>query len=457
MTNEGFETCSISADRPARTSTARASTTRRRSSRSSAASEYAVARDRTESSSRSTSTRSRRSTPRRSPYRLLFSFRDAEPERRVADELSRRYPSAHVVASHEVAPEFREYERASTTAVDAYLGPVLSRYLRALGGACAGAGLPEPLVMRSSGGLATLEEAAAHAAFALLSGPAAGPGAARLAALAGFENALSFDMGGTSTDVCAIADGEARREHERLVDGLPIRLPTSPCTPSARAEVHRPAGRGRRASRGPESAGADPGPACYGRGGVHATVTDANLLLGRLPPTLPGGIELDTAAAERALGAVDPGGVVDVVNAEMVRALRVVSVEQGSTRATSRSSHSAAPARCTPARSLRSWACGPCSSRPQRVSSPLSAWSPRTNGATQCGRTSPPSPTQASCPTTERRTFATPASRSSPRPTRPDLAERFHDAHEARYGYADRERSIELVAVRTAEIARRRP
>ena len=105
---------------------------------------------------------------------LLFSFRDPEPERRVAEELRRRYPSAHVVASHEVAPEFREYERASTTAVDAYLGPVLSRYLGALGGACSDAGLPAPLVMRSSGGLATLEEAAAHAAFALLSGPAAG-------------------------------------------------------------------------------------------------------------------------------------------------------------------------------------------------------------------------------------------------------------------------------------------
>ena len=158
---------------------------------------------------------------------LLFSFHDSEPEQRVAAELRRRYPSAHVVASHEVAPEFREYERASTTAVDAYLGPVLSRYLAALAGASTDADLPAPLVMRSSGGLATLEEAAAHAAFALLSGPAAGVvGAARIAALAGFDNALSFDMGGTSTDVCAIVDGAARRESERLVDGLPVRLPT---------------------------------------------------------------------------------------------------------------------------------------------------------------------------------------------------------------------------------------
>src|SRR5262245_3070461 len=158
---------------------------------------------------------------------LLFSFRDPEPERRVAAELRRRYPDAHVVASHEVAPEFREYERASTTAVDAYLGPVLARYLAALAGACVDAGLPAPLVMRSSGGLATLEEAAAHAAFALLSGPAAGVvGAAKVAGLAGFPSALSFDMGGTSTDVCAIADGVAHREHERLVGGLPVRLPT---------------------------------------------------------------------------------------------------------------------------------------------------------------------------------------------------------------------------------------
>ena len=139
--------------------------------------------------------------------------------------------------------------------------------------------------MRSSGGVATLEEAAAHASFALLSGPAAGVvGAARIAALAGFENALAFDMGGTSTDVCAIVGGSARREHERLVGGLPIRLPT--------LDVHTVGAgggsivwldEGGALRVGPESAGADPGPACYGRGGERATVTDANLLLGRLP------------------------------------------------------------------------------------------------------------------------------------------------------------------------------
>src|ERR671931_261417 len=148
-------------------------------------------------------------------------------ERSVAEELRRRLPDARVVASHEVAPEFREYERASTTTADAYLGPVVSRYLDALGGACAAAGLPEPLVMRSSGGVATPAEAAEHPATILVSGPAAGViGAARIAALAGIDDAIAFDMGGTSTDVCLIAGGHAERAGERSVGGLPIRLPT---------------------------------------------------------------------------------------------------------------------------------------------------------------------------------------------------------------------------------------
>jgi N-methylhydantoinase A len=386
---------------------------------------------------------------------LLFSFRDSEPERRVAEELRRRYPSAHVVASHEVAPEFREYERASTTAVDAYLGPVLARYLGALAGACRDARLPTPLVMRSSGGLATLEEAAAHAAFALLSGPAAGVvGAARLAALAGFENALSFDMGGTSTDVCAIVDGDARREHERLVGGLPVRLPT--------LAVHTVGAGGGSIVRldeggavrvGPESAGADPGPACYGRGGARATVTDANLLLGRLPTMLPGGIALDRAAAERALGGINPAGVIDVVNAEMVRALRVVSVEQG-----------------LDPRDFPLVAFG--------GAGPLHACAL----AEELGMTTVLVPAAAGVLSAlglvaadERRdavrTFVMPLADAGGLPSEgeadlryvgqsfelavalgPRLAERFHDAHERRYGYADRDRAIELVAVRTAEV-----
>src|SRR6185437_5420935 len=158
---------------------------------------------------------------------LLHAYRDPRHERVVVDELRRRLPSARVVASHEVAPEFREYERASTTAADAYLGPVVSRYLDALSSACEAAQLPQPLVMRSSGGVATPAEAAAHPATILVSGPAAGVvGASRIAALAGIENAIAFDMGGTSTDVCLIAGGRAERASERMVAGLPIRLPT---------------------------------------------------------------------------------------------------------------------------------------------------------------------------------------------------------------------------------------
>src|SRR5919198_205693 len=158
---------------------------------------------------------------------LLHAYRDPSHERAVAEELRRRLPDARVVASHEVAPEFREYERASTTTADAYLGPVVSRYLEALAGACAAADLPEPLVMRSSGGVATPTEAAAHPATILVSGPAAGVvGAARVASLAGFPDAIAFDMGGTSTDVCLIAGGRAERSTERSVGGLAIRLPT---------------------------------------------------------------------------------------------------------------------------------------------------------------------------------------------------------------------------------------
>ena len=261
---------------------------------------------------------------------LLFSFRDPGHEAAVAAELRRRHPGVHVVASHEVAPEFREYERASTTAADAYLAPVAGRYLRALAAGAREAGLPEPLVMQSAGGVASVEEAAAHPATILVSGPAAGVvGAGLVARRAGFENAIAFDMGGTSTDVCLLPGGRAERVAERVVGGFPIRLPT--------VDLHTVGAGGGSLVRldaggairvGPESAGAHPGPACYGAGG-GATVTDANLLLGRLPAELPGGLVLDRDAAAAALAGIDPAAVVEVVNAEMLRALRVVSVERG--------------------------------------------------------------------------------------------------------------------------------
>jgi N-methylhydantoinase A len=386
---------------------------------------------------------------------LLFAFRDDSHERAVAAELRRRYPAAHVVASHEVAPEFREYERASTTALDAYLGPVVSEYLSGLAEACRREGLRQPLVMRSSGGLATLDEAARHAAFVLLSGPAAGVvGAARIAGLAGFPNALAFDMGGTSTDVCAIVEGEARRDAEHEVGGFPVRLPTlavHTVGAGGGSVVWRDTGGALRV--GPESAGADPGPACYGHGGERPTVTDANLLLGRLPPVLPGGIELDEEAARRALADLDPGAVIEVVNAEMTRALRVVSVEQGLDPRDFAlvAFGGAGPLHgCALADDLGV----------ETVLVPAAAGVLSALGLVAADERLDavrsyvvPLPDAGELPDEgeadlryEGQSFELTV------PLGARLVERFHAAHEERYGYADRARPLELVAIRTAEV-----
>ncbi len=274
---------------------------------------------------------------------LLFSYLNPGHERRIAAALRRRLPRLHVSASHEVLPRFREYERCSTTVIDAYLSPLLGRYLGSLGEAAAAAGLPQPLVMRSSGGVAPAEEAARAGAWSVLSGPAGGAvGASLLARLSGDGNALGFDMGGTSCDVCVVDGGEVRRTDSREIDGRPIQLPM--------VDVHTVgAGGGSIGWRdsggalrvGPGSAGADPGPACYGRGGREPTVTDANLVLGRLAgdSKLAGGVELDAATAARAVAelgrslGLDPlqaaAGILRVADQEMVRALRVVTVERG--------------------------------------------------------------------------------------------------------------------------------
>jgi N-methylhydantoinase A len=274
---------------------------------------------------------------------LLFSYLDPGHERRIAAELRERLPDLHVSASHEVLPRFREYERCSTTVIDAYLSPLLDRYLGRLGEAAAEAGLPQPQVMRSSGGVAPAEEAARAGAWSVLSGPAGGAvGAGLLAALSGDGNALGFDMGGTSCDVCVVEGGEVRRTDSRIIDGRPIQLPM--------VDVHTVgAGGGSIGWRdpgsalrvGPHSAGADPGPACYGRGGSEPTVTDANLLLGHLAgdSQLAGGVDLDAEAADRAVAelgrslGLDPlqaaAGILRVADQEMVRALRVVTVERG--------------------------------------------------------------------------------------------------------------------------------
>ena len=385
---------------------------------------------------------------------LLFSFRDASHEAAVADELRRRHPGLHVVASHELAPEFREYERASTTAADAYLAPVAARYLHALAEGARAAGLPEPLVMLSSGGVASVAEAAAHPATSLVSGPAGGVvGAGLVARRAGFEEAIAFDMGGTSSDVCLLPGGRAARVAERVVGGFPIRLPSvdlHTVGAGGGSLVRRDAGGAIRV--GPESAGAHPGPACYGAGG-GATVTDANLLLDRLPAELPGGLVLDRDAAARALGGIDPAAVVDVVNAEMLRALRVVSVERGHDPRDFAlvAFGGAGPLHaCALAEELGIEAVLVPEAAGVLSALGLVASDERRDRVVSYVR-----------PLAEVRDL--PAEGEADLryrgqsfeltvPLEPGLAAAFHRAHEERYGYADETREVELVAVRTAEI-----
>jgi N-methylhydantoinase A len=274
---------------------------------------------------------------------LLHSYAHPEHERLLGDLIAERMPAVHVSLSHEVVGTFREYERAATTEVDAALSPLLSAYLSRLGTETDAIGLARPAVMQSSGGLTSAAAAAAHAAVTVLSGPAGGVrGAQALAELAGEREVLCFDMGGTSCDVCLIEGGSVVETAEGVVAGRPLAL--------AMLDIHTVgAGGGSIAWRdpggalrvGPRSAGADPGPACYGRGGERPTVTDANLLLGRLPADAPlaGGLELDHEAAERAIGELGAQldlstrrcaeGIVRVAEAEMLGALRAMTVERG--------------------------------------------------------------------------------------------------------------------------------
>ncbi len=255
---------------------------------------------------------------------------DLEPvhEREVAARLRSR--GWDVSASHEVSPEFREYERTVTTVLNAALRPVCAPYLAGLEGEA-----DEVAVMTSAGGLVDLDTAAATPAALLLSGPAAGARAAAAVAVAcGFPDAVSFDMGGTSTDVCLVLDGAPAEVAQHEVAGHPVRLPS--------VDVHTVGAGGGSIARldaggalvvGPASAGAVPGPACYRRGGTAPTVTDADLVAGRLPAgvALAGIGELDRAAAAAALevAGVDADGVIRVVEAGMEQAIRRVSVERG--------------------------------------------------------------------------------------------------------------------------------
>lgn len=262
---------------------------------------------------------------------LLFSWANPEHERRLAAAIQTAMPQVHLSVSYALVGSVREYERANTCALNAAVGPLMSRYLGRLSDRLDGA---DVTVMTSGGGTAAVRRMAAEPVHALLSGPAAGVvAAAECARLAGFDDAVAFDMGGTSTDVCLITDGRPVIHQSGQIDGLPIGSPT--------VGIHTVgAGGGSIASLdpggalqvGPQSAGAIPGPACYGRGGTRPTVTDAHAVLGHLSALAGGGLQPDRRAAQAVIDAeegVTATGIIEVVRAQMARALRRVTTEAG--------------------------------------------------------------------------------------------------------------------------------
>jgi N-methylhydantoinase A len=259
---------------------------------------------------------------------LLWGFRHPAHEERVAELLG---DEVHVSTSHATAGVFREYERCATTVVDAALSPLLRRYLERLSERAREAGLPAPEVMLSGGGVVAAGTAARHGSWTVLSGPAGGAvGCARLAERAGQPDAVGLDMGGTSADVSVAHAGRAL--------ALPM-VDVHTVGAGGGSVAWRDAGGALRV--GPRSAGADPGPAAYGRGGEEPTVTDANLVLGYLDADSPlaGGVKLDAGAAARVVGELGESlglsveetaaGIVRVAGVEMARAVRVMTVERG--------------------------------------------------------------------------------------------------------------------------------
>jgi N-methylhydantoinase A len=275
---------------------------------------------------------------------FMHSYANPRHEERAAALVESRWPGIYLCASHEVLAEFREFERFATTTVNASLMPVMDRYLQRFEQGVAGLGIRQaPRVMQSNGGAVSPGAVRKLPINTFFSGPAGGViGSAGLGGRLGLPNLVTFDMGGTSTDVCLIRDGEPAKKSERQMGGFPVRTRT--------LDIHTiGAGGGSIAwtdaggllKVGPQSAGAYPGPAAYGRGGTLPTVTDANVVLGRLnPKSLLGGRM--AMHADKALGAIEAlakrlgvdtvkaaAGVIEIINANMMGAVRVISVEQG--------------------------------------------------------------------------------------------------------------------------------
>ncbi|MCC7276275.1 MAG: hydantoinase/oxoprolinase family protein [Alphaproteobacteria bacterium] len=276
---------------------------------------------------------------------FLFSFRNPDHEQRAAAIVRAGHPGMMVAISHEVDPAFREYERTVVTAFDAYVKPIIDRYLARLEAGLAGAGVPAPLqVMQSRGGLMVSEVARQRPVRLFLSGPAAGVIGARMAGQsAGIDDLITVDIGGTSCDIALIDKGRALVRSEGVIDGYPVRVAMVDVNSigsggGSIAWIDR--GGGLRV--GPQSAGSEPGPACYGRGGEKPTVTDASIVLGYLDPAYfaGGAMRLDRSLAEKAIAdhvAKPLGmtleqaalGIHRVLNAQMAEGIRLVSIRQG--------------------------------------------------------------------------------------------------------------------------------
>ena len=294
---------------------------------------------------------------------LINSYVNGAHERKIAEVTERLYPGFPVTLSSEVLPEFREYERALTACMNSYVRPKVEAYVNRLQEQLQGIGANADVnILRSDAGLMTTREAARNPIYGVLSGPSGGvAGALFVARKAGYDDILTFDMGGTSTDVALCQNGQPTIGRETAIGHFRIKVPS--------VNVHTVGAGGgsiahvpelTKALRvGPQSAGAEPGPAAYGKGGEEPTVTDANVVLGHLPPQLLGGeMQLDVEAARAAvqkiadamgLDSVEQAaeGMLAIVNENMAGALRLVSVQRGHDPASSPSSPTAAQARCT--------------------------------------------------------------------------------------------------------------
>lgn len=275
----------------------------------------------------------------------LFSYMNPAHEQRIKQLIQEHFPEAYVSVSHELVHEFREYSRMSTTTLNAYLGPVMKKYVRNFEQSIKAAGVTvNPYVTQSNGSIISISETIDCPIKTAVSGPSAGViGAAYLGGLCGLKNIITFDMGGTSIDVSLIENGEAKLSNERLVEGYPARIPmidivTLGAGGGSIAQIDA----GGALKVGPRSAGATPGPACYMRGGLQPCVTDANVVLGKLNSEriLGGRMQIDAALARQAIQAniccksglnlqEAAAGIVSVVNSNMIRAIRIVSVERG--------------------------------------------------------------------------------------------------------------------------------